>query len=67
MTELADITGLATLPGAQRLSQFMVYLTACPDGAGAVSAADRMMRQMLEEALKIDLDTDIELQDHHAS
>jgi hypothetical protein len=67
MTELADITGLATLPGAQRLSQFMVYLTACPDGAGAVSAADRMMRQMLEEALKIDLDTDIGVQDHHAS
>ena len=66
MTELVDITGLATLPGAQRLSQFMVYLAACPDGASAVSAADRMTRQMLEEALKVDLGTDMELQDHHA-
>jgi hypothetical protein len=67
MTELVDITGLAALPGAQLLSQFMVYLTAWPDGAGAVSAADRMTRQMLEEALKIDLGTDIELPEHHAS
>jgi hypothetical protein len=66
MTELVDITGLATLPGAHRLSQFMVYLTTCPDGAGAVSAADRMTRQMLEEALKVDLGADVELQDHHA-
>jgi hypothetical protein len=66
MTDLVDITGLVVLPGAHRLSQFMVYLTACPDGAGAVSGADRMTRQMLEEALKVDLDTDIELQDHHA-
>ena len=30
MTELVDITGLAALPGAHRLSQFMVYLAACP-------------------------------------
>ena len=66
MTELVDITGLAALPGAQRLSQFMIYLAACPDGASAVSAADRMTRQMLEEALKVDLGADIELQDHHA-
>ncbi len=66
LTELVDITGLAALPGAHRLSQFMVYLAACPDGAGAVSAADRMTRQILEEALKVDLDTDIELQEHHA-
>ena len=66
MTELVDITGLATLPGAHRLSQFMVYLTSCPDGASAASAADRMTRQMLEEALKADLGADIELQDHHA-
>ena len=66
MTELVDITGLATLRGAQQLSQFMVYLAACPDGAGAVSAADRMTRQMLEEALKVDLGADIELQEHHA-
>jgi hypothetical protein len=44
----------------------MVYLTAWPDGAGAVSAADRMKRQMLEEALKVDLGADIELQEHHA-
>jgi len=48
MTELVDVTDLAMLPGAQRLSQFMVYLAACPDGAGAVSVADRMRRQMLE-------------------
>ncbi len=66
MTELVDITGLATLPGAHRLSQFMVYLAACPDGAGTVSAADRMTRQMLEEALKVDLGANIELQAHHA-
>jgi hypothetical protein len=45
----------------------MIYLTACPDGAGAVSAADRMTRQVLEEALKVDLGADIELQEHHAS
>jgi hypothetical protein len=67
MTDLVDITGLAALPGAQRLSQFMAYLTACPDGGSAVSAADKMTRQMLEEALKADLGADIELQDHHAS
>jgi len=67
MTELVDITGLAALPGAQRLSLFMVYLAACPDGVTAVSAADRMTRHMLEEALKVDLGADIELQDHHAS
>jgi hypothetical protein len=66
MTELVDITGLAALPGAQQLSQFMVYLAAYSNGASAVSAADRMTRQMLEEALKVNLDTDIELQDHHA-
>jgi hypothetical protein len=66
LTELVDITGLAALPGAHRLSQFMVYLAAYSDGAGAVSAADRMTRQMLEEALKVDLGADIELQDHHA-
>jgi hypothetical protein len=67
VTELVDITDLAALPGAHRLSQFMVYLTACPDGAGAVSAADRMTRQVLEEALRVDLGADIELQAHHAS
>ena len=66
ITELVDITGLATLPGAQRLSQYMVYLTSCPDGASAASAADRMTRQMLEETLKVDLGADIELQEHHA-
>jgi hypothetical protein len=66
MTELVDITGLAALPGAHRLSQFMVYLAACPGGPGAVSAADRMTRQMLEEALKVDLGADIELQNQHA-
>ena len=66
ITELVDITGLATLPGAERLSQFMVYLAACPDGASAASAADKITRQMLEEALKADLGADIELQDHHA-
>jgi len=34
MTKLV-VTGLATLPGAQRLSQFMIYLAASPDGASA--------------------------------
>jgi hypothetical protein len=66
MTELVDITDLTTLPGGHRLSQFMVYLAACPDGAGAVSAAERMTRQMLEEALKVDLGADVGLQNHHA-
>ncbi len=66
MTGLVDVTALATLPGAQRLSQFMVYLARCPDGASAVSAADRMTRQMLEEALKVDLGADFELQEHPA-
>jgi leader peptidase (prepilin peptidase)/N-methyltransferase len=37
MTDLVDTTGLAALPGAQRLSQFMAYLTACPDGGSAAS------------------------------
>jgi hypothetical protein len=62
LTALVDITGLATLPGAQRLSQFMVYLAASPEGASAVSVADRVTRQMLEEALKVDLGTGISLQ-----
>ena len=66
MTDLVDITGLAMLPGARGLSQFMVYLAACPDGASTASAADRMTRQMLEEALKADLDSGIELQEDHA-
>ena len=66
MTELVDITDLATLPGAHWLSQFMIYLAACPEGASAASAADRMTRQMLEEVLKVDLGADIELQEHHA-
>jgi hypothetical protein len=66
LTELVDITGLATLPGGQRLSQFMVYLTASPDGASAVSVAGKMTRQMLEEALKVDLGTGISLQGQHA-
>jgi hypothetical protein len=44
----------------------MVYLAACPDGAGAVSAAERMTRQMLEEALKVDPGADVGLQNHHA-
>jgi hypothetical protein len=66
MTELVDITDLTTLPSAHRLSQFMVYLAACSDGAGAVNAAERMTRQMLEEALKVDLGADIGLQNHHA-
>jgi hypothetical protein len=65
LTELVDIAGLATLPGAQRLSQFMVYLAASPDGASAVSVADKMTRQMLEEALKVDLATGISLQGQH--
>jgi hypothetical protein len=65
LTELVDITGLAMLPGAQRLSQFMVYLAASPDGASAVSVADKMTRQMLEEALKVDLGTGISPQGQH--
>ena len=67
LTELVDNTGLAALPGAQRLSQFMIYLTASPDGASAVSVAGKMTRQMLEEALKADLGTHISLQGQHAS
>ena len=55
MTELADVTGLPTLPGAQRLSQFMIYLAASPGSASAVSAVDRMTRQMVEGAPKVDL------------
>lgn len=47
-------------------SQFMVYLAARPDGVGAVSTAGRGTRQMLKEALKVDLGTGIELQNHHA-
>ena len=66
MTELVSVTGLAMLPGAQRLRQFMVYLTACPDGASAARAADKMTRQMLEEALKVDLGAEFELQEHRA-
>ncbi len=66
MTDLVYVTGLAMLPGARRLSQFMVYLAACPDGASTASAADTMTRQMLEEALKADLDSGIELQADHA-
>ena len=65
MADLVDISGLAALPGAHRLSQFMVYLAARPDGVGAVSTAGRLTRQMLEEALKVDLGTGIELQNHH--
>jgi hypothetical protein len=65
LTELVDITGLAMLPGAQRLSQFMVYLAASPVGSSAVSVADKMTRQMLEEALKVDLATGISLQGQH--
>lgn len=64
MTELVDIVGLAPLPGAQRLSQFMVYLTAWTDGASAVNVAGKMTRQMLEEALKVDLGADSSLQQH---
>jgi len=67
LTALVDITGLATLPGAQQLSQFMVYLAASPQGASAVSVADKMTRQMLEEALKVDIGTGINLQEQHAS
>ncbi|HEY7145021.1 MAG TPA: hypothetical protein VH637_12310 [Streptosporangiaceae bacterium] len=67
LTELVDIAGLATLPGAQRLSHFMVYLAASPNGASAVSVADKMTRQMLEEALKVDLATGISLRDQHVS
>jgi hypothetical protein len=66
LKELVDIADLATLPGAQRLSQFMVYLAASPHGASAVSVADKMTRQMLEEALKVDLGTGIDLQEQHA-
>jgi hypothetical protein len=66
MADLVDIIGLAALPGAHRLSQFMVYLVARPDGVGAVSTAGRLTRQMLEEALKVDLGMGIELQNHHA-
>lgn len=66
LTELVDITGLATLPGAQRLGQFVIYLAASPDGAGAVRSADKMTRQMLEEALKVDLGAEVELQEHQA-
>jgi hypothetical protein len=39
ITELVDMTCLVALPGAHRLSQFIVYGAACPDGTGAVSAA----------------------------
>jgi hypothetical protein len=66
MAELVEVSGLATLPGAQRLSQFMAYLAASPNGASAVIAADRMTRQMLEESLKVDLGADFELQEHQA-
>jgi hypothetical protein len=34
--------------------------------ASVVSVADKMTRQMLEEALKIDLGADINLQGQHA-
>jgi hypothetical protein len=67
LTELVDIAGLATLPGGQRLSQFMIYLAASPNGASAVSVADKMTRQMLEEALKVDLGTSISLREQHVS
>jgi hypothetical protein len=65
LTELVDITGLAMLPGAQQLSQFMVYLAASPEGASAVSVAYKMTRQMPEEALKVDIGTGINLQEQH--
>ena len=39
LTGLVDITGLAALPGAQRLSQFTACLAASPEGASAVSVA----------------------------
>lgn len=65
LTDLVDIAGLAALPGAQLLSQFMVYLAASPDGASAVSVADKVARQILEEALKVDLGTSISLQGQH--
>ncbi len=67
LTELVDIAGLATLPRAQRLSQFMIYLAASPNGASAVSVADKMTRQMLEEALKVDLGTNISLREQHVA
>lgn len=38
---MVDITGLAVLPGAQPLSQFMTYLAACPDGTSGAGIADR--------------------------
>ena len=44
----------------------MVYLAASPEGASAVSVADKMTRQMLEEALKVDIGTGINLQEQHA-
>jgi hypothetical protein len=66
LTALVDITGLATLPSAHLLGQFMAYLAASPDGASAVSVADKMTRQMLEEALKVDIGTGINLQEQHA-
>ena len=65
LTELVDITGLATLPGAQQLSQFMAYLAASPDGASAASVAGKMTQQMLEEALKVDLGANSTLQEQH--
>jgi hypothetical protein len=65
MTELVDITGLATLQGAHRLSQFMSYFTSDRGGASSTTVADRMTRQMLEEALKVDLGADIKLRSHH--
>jgi hypothetical protein len=64
---LVDIAGLATLPRGQRLSQFMIYLAVSPNGASAVSVADKMTRQMLEEALKVDLGTSIGLREQHVS
>lgn len=66
LTKLVDITDLVALPGGQRLSQFMVYLAASPDGASAVSVAGKMTRQMLEEALKVDLGAESNLQEQHA-
>lgn len=42
----------------------MAYLTASPDGASAVNVAGKMTRQMMEEALKVDLGADGSFQQH---
>lgn len=67
LTELVDITGLAMLPGAQRLSQVLAYLAAFPAGVSAVSVAHEMTVQMLDEARQVDLGANSTLQEQRTT